>query len=197
MATTKHKLAILKLIAVIFFITAFIIDVSQFGEDFNNFWKNVEVLKIALIIGIVISIGLLFGLFLFYKKKYIQRIMLTIPIAFILFSLADFSKMFIFHYGLDQEYNYFSAKWDIKNGKVQIIETGLILPLGNDFEEEQKEEEKIINQFGYKTFWAGCTAWPGIDKYNAVMEDYLTKRNGKNWQIKERRMIDSVRNKFK
>lgn len=121
--------------------------------------------------------------------------MLTIPIAFILFSFADISKTAVSYYGLDEEYNYFSAKRDIKNGKIQILETGLILPEPNtDWNKEQEAEKKTEEQFGYKSVYLGCTVTHGIGIYNAVMEDYLNKINGKNWRLKQRQMFDSIMN---
>ena len=102
--------------------------------------------------------GVLLGLFLFQKQNYKYRISLTIPIAFILFSCADISKTATSYYGLNEEYNYFTARRDIKNGKVQILETGLILPEPDVNWDKKNEAEKIVeNQFGYKSVNLGCT----------------------------------------
>ena len=154
--------------------------------------------RILLIVSIIISVGLLLGLFFFRKRTYKSRILLTIPVAFILFSCADILKTATSYYGLDEEYNYFTARRDIKNGKVQILETGLILPEPNVNWEKKQDAEKIAeNQFGYKSVYLGCTVTHGIDIYNSVMEDYLEKVNGKNWRTKERRTIDSIMNSTK
>ena len=169
------------------------LDISQFGQDWQNFWFAVSVVRILLIIGFVIVIGLLFGLFLFRRKKYKQRILLTLPIAFILFALADITNLAISYYGLNEDYNYFTANRDIKNGKVQILETGLILPIPNvDWDKQQEAEKMTANHFGYKYVYLGCTVTHGIGIYKNVIEDYLDKRNGKNWRVKSKQMFDSL-----
>lgn len=126
-------------------------------------------------------------------KKYKQRLSLTLPIAFLLFALADITNLAIDYYGLCEEYNYFTAKRDIKNGKVQFLETGLILSTVNeDLDKQQKAEKIIANQFGYKSIYLGCIVTHGIGIYNDVVEDYLDKVNGNNWTVKSKQMFDSL-----
>lgn len=192
---TKRFQTILTITAILSFLLAFYLDITSFGQDRNIAWNNIEMTRILLILSIIISVGLLLGLFLFRKRIYKSRILLTIPIAFILFSCADILKTATSYYGIDEEYNYFTAKRDIKNGKVQILETGFILPEPNvDWEKKQDAEKRAENQFGYKSVYLGCTVTHGIYIYNSVMEDYLEKVNGKNWRTKERATIDSIMN---
>ena len=176
-----------------FFLFAFILDITSFGQDRNISWKNIEVVRILAIVSIVAAVGLLLGLFLFRKQNYKRRIVLTIPIAFILFSCADIIMTATNYYGLNEEYNYFSANRDIKNGKIQILETGLILPEPNvDWDKQQEAEKKLEKQFGYKSVYLGCIVTHGIGIYNSVMEDYLEKVNGKDWRAKQRHLLDSL-----
>lgn len=192
--TSSSKL-ILIILAAMLFIIAFILDISQFGQDWHNFWFGVSIARILLITGCIVIVGLLFGLFLFRRKKYKQRILLTLPIAFLLFALADITNLAINYYGLSEEYNYFTAKRDIKNGKVQLLETGLILPAPNvDWDKQQKAEKIIANQFGYKSVYIGCIVRHGVDIYNDIVEDYLDKVNGNNWRVKSKQMFDSLMN---
>lgn len=188
---------ILLIVALACFLVIFILDVSNFGNDFYNFSGRIDILQILKIILIIIAAALFFGLFLFRKRKYFQRLGFTIPIAMIIFSLADFTDLVIFNYGLNQEYNSFAAKRDIKNGKVQILETGLVLPLGNNWERQQEIEQQIEKQFGFEVNEVGCTVFPGMAKYNSVVEKYLDKRNGKNWKIRMKQRIDSALNEIK
>ena len=188
---TQRLQPILTISAGIFFILAFVLDVSYFGQDWTDFWKHINFTAILIIVTIVIAIGLLLGLFLFRKRKYKERLWLTLPIAFILFSFADISKTAISYYGLDEEYNYFTAKRDIKNGKVQILETGLLLPT-SDWDKRQAAQKITENYFGYKSIYLGCVVTNGISTYNFIMEDYLDKRNGKEWRLRERQMRDSI-----
>ncbi len=192
---TKRLQIILTTIAIISFVVAFTLDITSFGQDRNIAWKDIEIVRILAIVSLVCMIGLLLGLFLFYKQKYRKRILLTIPIAFILFAFADISKTAIDYYGLNEEYNYFTAKHDIRNGKIQLLETGLILPEPNvDWDKKQDAKKKIEKQFGYKSKYLGCIVTNGTYIYNTVMEDYLEKVNGKNWRTKERQMLDSIMN---
>ena len=62
----------------------------------------------------VAAVGLLLGLFLFREQNYRRRIVLTIPIAFILCSCAAITMTATNYYGLNEEYNYFKANKDIK-----------------------------------------------------------------------------------
>ena len=190
---TKRSQIILTITAIIFFLIAFTLDITSFGQDRNIAWKNIEVVRILAIVSMVALVGLLLGLFLFRKQNYMRRIVLTIPIAFILFSCADIIMTSINYYGLNEEYNYFSANRDIKNGKIQILETGLILREPNvDWDKKQEAEKKLEKQFGYKSVYLGCIVTHGIGIYNSVMEDYLENVNGKNWRTKQRHMLDSL-----
>jgi hypothetical protein len=192
----RHRFKIILTIsAVTFFILAFVLDISQFGQFRYELWKNISITRLLLIVAIITAVGLFFGLFLFRRKTYKERITLTLPIAFILFSLIGISNLAINYYGLAEEYNYFSAKRDIQNGKVQLLEAGLILPTPNvDWDKQQEAEIIIANRFGYKSVYLGCTVTHGIGIYNNVMEDYLDKVNGKNWRVKSKQMFDSLMN---
>src|SRR5206468_12311534 len=78
----------LTITAVILFISALIVDISQLGSDWTNLLGKVDLIKLVFSILICIAIGLVLGLFIFYKRQYLERISLTIPIAFGLFSLT-------------------------------------------------------------------------------------------------------------
>ncbi len=192
---TKRFQTILTMTAIISYILAFYLDITSFGQDKNISLNNIGIERILLTIGITAAVGLLFSLFLFPKRSYKSRILITIPIAFILFSYASILKTATSYYGLDGEYNYFTARRDIKDGKVQILETGFILPESNiNWNKKQDAEKRVENQFGYKSVYHGCTVTHGIDIYNSVMEDFLEKVNGKNWRARERAIVDSIMN---
>jgi len=194
---TKRFQIILTLTAIFSFILALALDLTSFGQDTDIAWKDIEILKIFVAVILLIAVGLLVGLFFFRKNNYRNRILLTIPICFILFAFVDISKTAISYYGLNEEYNYFTAKQDIRNGKIQLLETGLTLPNPNtnvDWNKKQDAEKKVEKQFGYKSINLGCTWTNGIGIYNSVMENYLAKVNGKNWRKEERKMLDSLMN---
>jgi hypothetical protein len=190
---TKRSQFILTTTAVMIFIIAFFLDITRFGQDLEDSWKKVSLPNFLFILVIVLSIGFLLNLIIFHRRRYFQRLFLTIPIAFILFSIADIAKTTIGHFGLNEEYNYFSAMRDIKNGKVQMLDVGLSLPTPNvDWVKQQKAEKITANHFGYSAIYLGCTVTDGICIYNSVMENYLELENGKNWRIRERQMRDSI-----
>ncbi len=195
---TKRSQILLAITAIILFVIAFTLDITSFGQHRNISWKNIRVIRILAIVLVVVAVGLLPGLFLFRKQNFKRRVLLSIPIAFILFSCADILMTATNYYGLNEEYNYFSANRDIKNGKIQILETGLLLPEPNvDWNKMQEAEKKLEKQFGYQSVYLGCNVTHGIYIYNSVMEHYLEKLNGKNWQIKKRYMLDSLMNSDK
>jgi hypothetical protein len=192
---TKRFQIILALTAIISFILALVLDLTYFGQDTDIVWKNIEALKILGVVTLLFAVGFLLALFFFRKKNYKHRIILTIPICFILFAFVDISKTAISYYGLNEEYNYFTAKQDLRNGKIQLLETGFTLPDPNtnvDWNKKQDAEKKIEKQFGYKSINLGCTVTNGIAIYNSVMENYLEEVNGKNWRTKERQVFDSL-----
>lgn len=182
------------LTAIIAFIIAIALDITSFGREAIS-WKNIGTLKILMVVAILIAVGLFLGLFRFSKLNYKNRISLTIPLVILLFAFAGISKTAINYYGLDGDYNYFAAKRDIKNNKIQILKTGLTLPEPNvDWNKKQDAENKIAERFGYKFISLGCSVTNGTDIYNDVMEDYLKKVNGKNWRTKEQQSVDSIMN---
>jgi len=190
---TKRSQIILTITAIIFSVIAFTLDITSFGQDRNIAWKNIERVRILAMVSMVVLVGLLLGLILFRTQNYRRRIVLTIPITFILFSCAGIIITSTNYFGLNEEYNYFSANRAIKNGRIQILETGLILPEPNvDWDKKQEAEKKLGKQFDYKSVYLGCTVTHGISIYNAVMEDYLKNVNGENWRTKERYMLDSL-----
>jgi magnesium-transporting ATPase (P-type) len=139
---TKRSQIILVITAIIFFVIAFTLYITSFGQDRNIFWKNIEVLRNTAIFAIVPAVGLFPGLFVFRKQNYIRRIVLNIPIAFILLSCAYLIMISLHYYGLNEEYNYFAENRNLKNGK--ILETGLIVPKPTvDWNKMQEVEKKI------------------------------------------------------
>src|SRR6185312_2410193 len=89
---TKRFQIILTLLAAALFVLAFFLDITFFGQDWTNLWKNLDATQFVIILSIITVGGLLLGLFFFRKQSYKQRLLWTLPIAFIVFSLADITK---------------------------------------------------------------------------------------------------------
>ena len=185
----KHLPTILTIIAVIFSTVSFILIPSSDGEDWVHFWDNFEIKQLLIVLAIISTSGLLLGTFLFRNRNYLERIKFTLPIAFILFNLYFSYKTADSYYGLSEYYNYFSAKEDLKNENVQVLTAGQFAEI--DSEQTTKAKDSLRQLFGFKLLDAGVYS-NGLRRYNEVMEDYLTKKNGKDWEKRLQLKIDSV-----
>jgi hypothetical protein len=99
------------------------------------------------------------------------------------------SLSFAWWTGCFTPYNYFTAKRDIRNGKIQLVSYGLPSP-------ELIQEADIRKKYGFSRSNAGCIATTdliqGISMYNNIVQNYLNKRNGHDWRLRYEREIDSV-----
>lgn len=89
------------------------------------------------------------------------------------------------------DYNYITAKLDIKNGNIRIIKAGYRIPSLKD-----KEIDLVASKYGFKNVFIGFDTTKqkmnGINNYNEVIETYLALRNGDNWRTNFQREIDSI-----
>ncbi len=77
-------------------------------------------------------------------------------------------------FGIFTPYNFWTAKQDIANNKVQIIAVGLPY--------YPEVEQRLANNYGFNFKYIGCIATTellnGIKYYNKQVENYLTKKYG-------------------
>lgn len=89
------------------------------------------------------------------------------------------------------DYNFITAKLDIKNGNIRIINTGYRITSSKD-----KEIDMVAAKYGFKNIYIGNDTtkqkMSGIKNYNKITETYLTLRNGNNWRNNFQREIDSI-----
>lgn len=89
------------------------------------------------------------------------------------------------------DYNYLTAKLDIKNGNVRIINIGYRIPSSKD-----KEIVFVAAKYGFKNIHIGYDTTKdkmnGIKNYNEIAEVYLTLRNGNNWRTNYQKEVDSL-----
>ena len=89
------------------------------------------------------------------------------------------------------DYNFITAKLDIKNGKQRIIHTGFRKPSSKD-----SEIDSLTAAYGFKNVYIGYDTTKqiirGIHNYNDVIETYLNLRNGSGWREKYQREVDSL-----
>jgi len=117
------------------------------------------------------------------KKILIPGLILTLVISI---SVILWRK-----YGLPSDNNYFSAKRDIANGDVRFLSYGLPM-----FTSKDAEIEMVRKKYGFRSCNMGCIVtdedFRTAEIYNNTVEEYLTKRNGKNWRINFQREVDSL-----
>ena len=118
-----------------------------------------------------------------------QKTRKTIIIIITLLAIAG-SLPLAWWTGCFTPYNYFTAKRDIRNGKIQLVSFGLPLP-------ELIQEAEIRKKYGFSRSNVGCVVTTdfirGISIYDDIVESYLNKRNGHDWRLRYEREIDSVR----
>ncbi|HAO47667.1 MAG TPA: hypothetical protein DCQ97_12120 [Chitinophagaceae bacterium] len=94
-------------------------------------------------------------------------------------------------YDLSSDYNYATAKFDIKNGEVKIIHTGAPVISSKD-----KEIEQVAARYGFKNIYiekfTPQQTEEGIKNYNELIRNYLIIRNGAGWEKNYQREIDSL-----
>ena len=118
-----------------------------------------------------------------------KKIFIIATISALLVCLVYF---IVDNYDLSADYNYVTAKVDIKNGYVKIICIGLPPT-------SEKEIEPITERYGFKNVYIEKLppnqGKKGIKDYNEVVEQYLVVRNGVNWKVKYEKEIDSLLDK--
>jgi hypothetical protein len=94
-------------------------------------------------------------------------------------------------YGLFSPYNYFTANRDIRNGKIRFVTYGLPM-----FSSKDEAIDSLAAKYGFGSTGIGCTVTEqeinAIATYNNVIENYLQKRNGKDWRAHYQRQVDSL-----
>ena len=96
-----------------------------------------------------------------------------------------------FAFGLFTPFNFWAARQDIKNGKIQIAEIGE-MPL--NFEQKQH----LANSYGFDFYLYGCKMSTeiinGTEYYNRKMAYNLESKYGKGWWTKFQAQLDSIDN---
>lgn len=140
----KNKFKILwPILGFTLFLISSSLSFSDIGRDYDLLWRVSSLWNILLYVFVVICLGLLLALYLLHKRPYKNRILFTISLSFILLSIYQLTNMAIFKYGLSEQYNYFTAKRDIKNGNVQVLGAGLVIYLEHDTVLNEKTQAAI------------------------------------------------------
>lgn len=120
-----------------------------------------------------------------------RKVILIIGSILILVTIALLVVMQ--NYKNSPDYNYITAKLDIKNNNARIINIGLRKPSAKD-----NEIDMVAAKYGFKNIYIGNETkkqiLTGINNYNSVIESYLELRNGSNWRKLYQLQVDSLYN---
>jgi len=106
--------------------------------------------------------------------------------------IVIFAAIFIVwrNYASSPEYNYVTAKLDIKNGNSRVVNVeDSIIPF------KEKLIQTIASKYGFKNVYlqkVTSNEMNGIKNYNEVIEMYLNLRNGSDWRYNYQKEIDSL-----
>ncbi len=119
------------------------------------------------------------------KKLFVAGIMVILIISTIIILWQN--------YELSSDYNYFTAKLDIKNGKIQIVNVGILI----DFS-KGKDIEIIAAKYGFSNIYikpdTSKQTLKGINNYNELVEAYLKVRNGIHWKAQYQQEVNLLYN---
>jgi len=94
----------------------------------------------------------------------------------------------------DYSYQYEeTAKQEIANGDVEIWLGGLI---NNPSKIPDSLANSIHKKYGFRLVLIGCDP-TGEDKHNAIIKEYLDKRNGENWEEKMNAELEVLENFYR
>ena len=92
-------------------------------------------------------------------------------------------------FGLFTPLNFWTARQDIKNGKIQIVVLGEILST-------DKQRQNLAKVHGFNFYFFGCNVSTeiinGTKYYNQTMVDHLEKKYGSGWWTKFQGQFDSI-----
>lgn len=94
---------------------------------------------------------------------------------------------------LSPEFNYMTAKIDIKNGHCRLVHAVNQMPSN-----KEKETQAIAEKYGFQNEYIlnpSAIEQEGIENYNELVEIYLAFRNGPKWQESYQAEIDAALNK--
>lgn len=94
-------------------------------------------------------------------------------------------------YEFSSDYNYATAKLDIKNGNARIIHTGV-----RKISSKDKEVDMVAARYGFTNIYiekfTKTQTEKGVKNYNELIEAYLILRNGPDWKTRYKKEVDSL-----
>jgi len=117
------------------------------------------------------------------RKKYLIFILI---IAAIVTALIIVKR----NYALSPEYNYITAKLDIRNNNCKIVSVG-----EHAFSANDSVIQVIASRYRFTNVYIEkptSNERKGINNYNEIIEIFLDVRNGPNWKARYQNEVDSV-----
>ena len=118
------------------------------------------------------------------RKKIIYGLLAVLLIGGLYFGLR-------FGFGLFTPFNFWTARQDINNGKIQIVVIGE-MPMYFD------QKQKLANSYGFDFYLTGCNVSTdiinGTKYYNKKMVSHLESKFGIAWWAKFQNQLDMIDN---
>ncbi|AXY77631.1 hypothetical protein D3H65_28220 [Paraflavitalea soli] len=94
------------------------------------------------------------------------------------------------NYDQSPEYNYLTAKLDIRKGNCRLVRVGT-----HTISPQEQAIEGVASKYGFKNVYiekVSARERKGIDHYNETIEIYLSFRNGPDWKANYQHEVDSI-----
>ncbi|MEO7263616.1 MAG: hypothetical protein ABIW38_01830 [Ferruginibacter sp.] len=121
------------------------------------------------------------------KKKVLILIVLILSMAITVILLVKHN------YELSPNYNFISAKLNIRDGDINIVNVGDSISTGR-----LEQVNLVAAKFGFKNIYlrsdSAKNEMKGIRNYNELMEAFLAIKNGPGWRERYQKELDSIGN---
>ena len=159
--------------------------------------ENIKEYLYLLVIPIFLSF--IVALFVYIKEYYWNRLFPSLIISYLI-TFVFLGIYFIDSY-LDKqkmiENQKLEAQNDIKKGIVKRrIGTGFLIIDENYNKRSNKTDSLERNKYGFFTESSGCMIFEEDKYYNETVDEYLQKRNGKNWEKEYGKDLDLIKKKY-
>jgi hypothetical protein len=158
---------------------------------------NIEEYLYLLVIPIFLSF--IVALFVYIKEYYWNRLFPSLIISYLI-TFVFLGIYFIDSY-LDKQKmiqnKKLEAQNDIKKGIVKRrIGTGFLIIDENYDKRSNKIDSLERNKYGFFTESTGCMIFEEDKYYNEAIDEYLQKRNGKNWEKEYEKDLDLIMKEY-
>ena len=158
---------------------------------------NLEEYLYILVLPIFLSF--IVALFVYIKEYYWNRLFPSLIISYLI-TFVFLGIYFIDSY-LDKQKmiqnQKLEAQNDIKKGIVKRrIGTGFLIIDENYDKRSNKIDSLERNKYGFFTESTGCMIFEEDKYYNETVDEYLQKRNGKNWEKEYEKDLDLIKKKY-